>query len=635
MMSFQYILLFLFWSQWVKSYLTENHRNVIGKQNLKERFSNSSCCRVKWSLVKLLKKHEKTYGAQKPWNTSQKSQAWNTAAFGQISSRYFSDTIDGNSLKEAMAQVDCFGCAIIYLPLNLSFNARYVQKLNLSRTGLKLIQSNVFENYTSLEVLDLSLNNIFEFRNECFDGLHQLKELILRDNNIHTHFRIWIGEKLTVIHNPATMFHPMKKLQYLDISNSNFKMNDIKQVLNGLSKGIKTLILNNIFRFSLTSSAWILDGNFTKSLNHTAVKYLKLEHNSIIVIKPGTLCNLRHVEVLSFAGNMLLGDRLILIDAVICLTKLHEIDIGGIQNTRRKRVSDTNLQLQPDVDHFSIIISVLKNLRVIKADHISGNEYGIHFNSHSVCWKNNLLKIDLSFTSIQYLNETILCMEHLEYLNLEGINSLWIDSNFFQSMVNLKVLILSQSSHTDTFQNKSAQNLFINNKKLKYLDISSNNLSHLPYNILKSNNQLEHLILRHNHFQQLSFQTTHLDHLKTLDLSFNNFQLFNETLIENLGKTSNKTNLTLVLQGTTLYCGCGIVPFIEKMKSFSINIANSSSVHFGPSCFLENGSVMSFHAASEHLLTSCRQGLGLTFMIANVFYVLGLMSISISASIYR
>jgi Leucine-rich repeat (LRR) protein len=68
---------------------------------------------------------------------------------------------------------------------NQTININLIKKLDLSIQNLQLInETNLFEYFQALNVLDLNLNNLSYFTSDIFKAKNNLKHLNLESNNI-------------------------------------------------------------------------------------------------------------------------------------------------------------------------------------------------------------------------------------------------------------------------------------------------------------------------------------------------------------------------------------------------------------------------------------------------------------------
>ncbi|XP_076321713.1 uncharacterized protein LOC143231069 [Tachypleus tridentatus] len=215
--------------------------------------------------------------------------------------------------------------------------------LDLSNNKILEIDLHTFSKLYSLELLDLSANNLYQLQHDWFSDLKNLKELRLGSNRIQN------------LNN--VVFSALNTLQYLDLSD-----NEIKYVGMLSFKGLKelrkfNLSMNNInflqettlkplsklevldLSFNLLTS---LDNLFSSSV---CLKKLVLSNSkSLSRITKLMLNGLSNLEELQIANSSVSS---IAKDAFVPLTKIKVLDImGSNMITLQKGVFDTLSVLQ-------------------------------------------------------------------------------------------------------------------------------------------------------------------------------------------------------------------------------------------------------------------------------------------------
>lgn len=108
--------------------------------------------------------------------------------------------------------VTCRNRSLTEVPTNLPNNTVY---LDLSQNQIKSIGVKQFINYTGLNLLNISLNNLTEVKPGAFDGLQNLRSLSLRNNSI----------RYNSSNFQPGIFKPLVNLERLNIQ-QNFSRND-------------------------------------------------------------------------------------------------------------------------------------------------------------------------------------------------------------------------------------------------------------------------------------------------------------------------------------------------------------------------------------------------------------------------
>jgi len=114
------------------------------------------------------------------------------------------------------------------------YNISNLQRVNLANNKIKIIDNGTFINFKKLEILELNMNQIKRLQIDWTKGLDNLKTLNLNSNKLDTLpqniFKDLLRlEKLNLSNNnfhftdtTNSPFLNLKKLKYLDLSNSDF-----------------------------------------------------------------------------------------------------------------------------------------------------------------------------------------------------------------------------------------------------------------------------------------------------------------------------------------------------------------------------------------------------------------------------
>jgi Leucine-rich repeat (LRR) protein len=147
-----------------------------------------------------------------------------------------------------------------------------------SGNGLKSISDGFLRNATSVERIDLSLNNLGSFSSAVFTKLRKLKQLDLQ------------GNIFTDTTDILTIFNNTRQLVSLNLS-----LNNIGNIINGTFQALTDLRILNLSRNNMS----VTHADTFKGLE--SLKALFLHHNNIDEINNTTLTPLNSLETLDLS----------------------------------------------------------------------------------------------------------------------------------------------------------------------------------------------------------------------------------------------------------------------------------------------------------------------------------------------
>jgi len=165
----------------------------------------------------------------------------------------------------------------------------------------------------------------------------------------------------------------------------------------------------------------------------------------------------------------------------------------------------------------------------------------------------------------------------------------YVTPSFVESLIHLKTLILSRNRLFRMQYKKETVELLKPLRELRYLDISSNNLSFIPLNMFSTNKKLKTLQIGFNEFTTIMFDISPLRNLVLLDLQSNEIQsIEGEDLLRLQTYVSwkrhvSKRPLQLSLYRNPIVCKCRSSDFISWLADFSAlnKTLNSYSCIYG------------------------------------------------------
>ncbi|XP_012329179.2 leucine-rich repeats and immunoglobulin-like domains protein 1 isoform X3 [Aotus nancymaae] len=261
---------------------------------------------------------------------------------------------------------------------SLGAASSHVVSLFLQHNKIRIVEGSVLKAYVSLEVLDLSSNNITEVRNTCFPHGPPIKELNLAGNRIGT---LELGafdglsrslltlrlSKNRITQLPVRAFK-LPRLTQLDLNRNRIRL------IEGLTfQGLNSLEVLKLQRNNISK---LTDGAFW---GLSKMHVLHLEYNSLVEVNSGSLYGLTALQQLHLSNNSIA--RIHRKGWSFC-QKLHELVLSFNNLTRLDEESLAELSSLNilRLNHNSIshiaegAFKGLKSLRVLDLDHneISG-----------------------------------------------------------------------------------------------------------------------------------------------------------------------------------------------------------------------------------------------------------------------
>lgn len=417
-----------------------------------------------------------------------------------------------------------------------------LEHLNLQGNRIASISSEPL-NLQKLKTLDLSYNQLKEIPRHTFTVMSSLLSLNLSHN-----------PHLALI--PVSVFHPLSKLQKLDISFTSIKV---------LSPELffKTLSLTHLF--IQNNGITELPETMFQSLSNLIT--LDLSENQITNIRIGSFMGLSSIKYVNLSKNKLSSFK-----GEYFITKrsngtpLEEIDL-----------SDNQISY--------LFPSTFKVHPTIKRIKVSNNKFNF-FPSELIAGLAYLQEVDLSKNSLKTLEEFDFAgLPRLRKLNLADNQIDTISETTFHNSTQLQNIKLA-NNNLERIGERTFQGL----NRLQYLDLENNNLTELPDLIFDRTRLkvLENINLAKNKFtiaplkslQKQYFFLSSVDlstnkltelqpddiilvNIKKLDLSFN--RLSPETIKNILSEP--KTVRELNLAGTGIKTVSALeTPFLRKLN---------------------------------------------------------------------
>ncbi|XP_059141001.1 toll-like receptor 4 [Physella acuta] len=199
----------------------------------------------------------------------------------------------------------------------------------------------------------------------------------------------------------------------------------------------------------------------------------------------------------------------------------------------------------------------------------------------------NLYFIDASDSGCHSFTGNVSGLMALRILIFSGNDLSDMYDTFFDSVLTIEILILSNCNFNSAIESKSGIKGLQKLKHLTTLDLSENSLDVLDPNIFQQNN-LTHLVLASNRFRSFPFDIRTTPNLQYLDLRFNALISIQSSVLKEIDHlASGSSGFQLLLKGNILACGCHNINFLTWIHQTETKL----DLNRNYSCIDETGSL--------------------------------------------
>ena len=540
----------------------------------------------------------------------------------------------------------------------LPYNCSHITRLKLNNNNIAEIQNGSFTGFDNVRTLSLASNPIRTFDNDSFIGMYSLVTLDIR-NVSHPKDSPFRESKVE-----PEAFRGLQHLKYIDFSSveggtSSYDLDSLWKSFCSLPNYMESLIANDVYqKYGVTVT---LTEAKTHCLGKKFIKKLGLNQNWITVVNNGSVFNLRHVESVTLYKNKIVGDK----DQLWYLaffTNLSSVN-ASCQNARHCDEKDVNSTLlskyrvntnytekklqcsDVKTSHTKVCgISNLTFLDLHRANIYFSKINFTHLQPSGLCWVNNLKYIDISYNKVTRFDSPIFCMERLKFLNIRSVDAEYMNPKVFQEMPSLEILQMgnNRQAAATIFKNESFVHfLFEKNKKLKFLDLSSNALSSLDQVTLNQLNSLVGFDLSFNEITNSNILNISIKHdfpyLRYVSLEGNKLTTIPLNLLRHLETVFNQNKTLgayLNIYKNKFICTCNMIMGILHIFKSNIKVEKRNLL----TCMVQTVEGLkerNFTEALPYLYEECRKWDMVSMIFLTVIYPLVLVTILISTCLYN
>nr|KAG5686735.1 hypothetical protein BaRGS_020261 [Batillaria attramentaria] len=398
----------------------------------------------------------------------------------------------------------------------------------------------------------------------------------------------------------------------------------------------------------MTGSGCVMQTVSSQTLaNAPHLQHVNLSHCDIVNLTTDAFEVLKDLRVLDLSFNFALGfDRLG--DALegLAKTKLESLVIDSIVPLRTLGTQITEDHMR----HFKKLI-YLRELQA-RFNRIESFEEGALCNGTPPNLKYVYLNANL-LELAPYVND-LRCLESLDVLYIDGYNNYWtpplrppgfsnppakyyktapgsaIDPEFFNSFPSLEVLDISGNQLRAVFKRNDSYTILGGLRSLKELDMSRNDLGHIPDATFINLTNLERLSLATNGMGRFTLVLSHMKSLTHLNLSENQLHTLPKSVRDHLDAVAETRNVTVSMTYNPIGCTCQNIDFLTWIRD--------SKVFFGTHqfyyCQLADGSLMfmrNIDGTIDQLERSCGSYVGVFVgAVASSLLFVGLLVVALA-----
>ena len=227
---------------------------------------------------------------------------------------------------------------------------------------------------------------------------------------------------------------------------------------------------------------------------------------------------------------------------------------------------------------FNITLSILPHLDTLKLDFTNGRIFKhLNFTRRWVCFKNNVLtRFEVTYVKFQSVDGTIPCFNKLKHLDIRGLRTKVLDPYLLTEMPALETLLAGPAIPIGFFSRPNASILFHKNTKLKRLDLRKLNMRSVPLKALTPLQELQILNLSGNRLRTIR-ECHALHSLTSLDVTDNQLTYLPYSMLKHLEKNHDRIkdkHPFLNLTGNPLLCSCETIGILDDYYNSSIEISH-------------------------------------------------------------
>ncbi|XP_076465002.1 toll-like receptor 2 type-2 [Babylonia areolata] len=365
---------------------------------------------------------------------------------------------------------------------------------------------------------------------------------------------------------------------------------------------------------------FLVDKHSTQFLVNICVSLFKMDNTNLRRVETGSFAvkNSRFTECLEhfiISNNFLHGDTFEILRFGIFSHRLQTLQIQdqGIFSVKKSECILSDNCTHHYVSHvpkgfeFSFTITFPQSLVLCDMSAVFGfiSPLPSNFTFHA----ESLRYLDLSYNGMAKCMSTLYGLERLETLKLNYNYCYEVSDTLLDKLVGLKHLGLSNFGAPEEFYMTRGRRFFQNVRRLEELDLSRNQLLHLPADMLQGQGRLTQLWLSGNRFQSVPVSLSHHDNLSSLDLSHNMLPALTVAERAAMDHLASHHPFRLRLRGNPLACTCASLDMVQWLGVTRVSL-DGEGAEGNYSCTLETGEMSDTQRVLAAMLPHWRKCVG-------------------------
>ncbi|XP_059156452.1 protein slit-like [Physella acuta] len=403
---------------------------------------------------------------------------------------------------------------------------------------------------------------------------------------------------------PENIFQPVQSLEELVINKCQVgNHNTLKTLWPFVNGTLRVLKLNDTkySRYSESPAVTLKDGILTRRATEALVNIclhtVALSNNKIFAIEPEAFISEtweRCLQTLDLSGNQLgLSSWRAILFQLHLLSSMEDItltsppstydmvhhDFSSITNETSEQINSiANGVISPETATPSprpiAWIRFPPKVRYVRISYLTVQSF-IQFRC---TWRlvdaghvRAIYAVNIPF--FLYSRGRLLGLENLQIFDVTG-SMMDVEEYFYDDFPGIEVLVMSAILPVDYFNTVvPLERLLRNMSKLRYLDLSNNQLNSIPRHAFRANAELRYLILSKNRFSSIPFDVQDSPHLTLLDLSDNAILHLTEREMWVLERQLDRVGqFTLRLSGNGIVCLCSTIKFVAWLQLTNVRL---------------------------------------------------------------
>ena len=536
------------------------------------------------------------------------------AADDKLRSGMVAGPIDDIPENITRLKVYCYSQRILF-PLAFA-NLSNIRELTLENLNISAIGRHVFHSIAHLTHLTLIGVYRKRYTADWLDGLTELRSLIIEHVN-------------DLDYMAPDMLTPLLSLQTLSFRHINptkgeLYYNDYSRLLAGVSSfNLQSLTLYAVHSKYNPETELHIDELFRNSSVGATLRYLDIGRNNLWYVRGRPLTTLPMLEHFLINDNDIIGSRGSLSLSMFWMElivhpRLKSCSMNGLNrlaagtstnvffgyNANKDCRRYMNLTFGRDLETVSMRDTVFLSNRYILDFHIC------YFDPSG-----SLTSVDITnLRSTKYFLGSLGNIHSLEYFYLQNANLISIQTDLFQGMPNLTVLLIGKNNIGGHIANDTEARLFSKNHRLRVLDLAECGIQDIPRMEFINLYKLQYLNMSGNSLVNLNVTFDTLRELRFLNISHNNLTTLPSAIRSHLDEMSAVRKMRVDISGNPLQCLCDNTDFVTWSRTTRVTFLNQDNTF----CVDTNNSLaMLFRMDLEALELACHPYLASTDAIEN------------------